>query len=251
MGEACPVRPDVRVQVTEETAEFKSRIQARRDRVLAHPDIAAKLCQPPLSATAPQFWSGYVPPAYHMGKPNDSPVRKQLLAICNEVAERENEPDGNVPIAPRMITDPQLTKLHICLEECGYFERDDKLAYLTKFTGREIASSQELHLDEAGRLITVLSAIALEAARKEADDPRPESEDMAVPPGDQPGQGGRDGGPVESDPDPGTDVLGGSGDGGGQAGQVAPMGDAAGIRAELGLDPGVSGAAGAADDPPY
>lgn len=43
-------------------AETHRRTQARRARVLAHPDLAARLCEPPLSYARPDQWNGYVPP---------------------------------------------------------------------------------------------------------------------------------------------------------------------------------------------
>lgn len=212
------MRDDIRLQVEEESADEREKCQARRARVLAHPDIAADLLKPPFSASNPLFWSGYIPPAYHMGKHNDSPIRKQLIAICNKVAEREGT-DGNVTSGPELITEPQLTKLHICLEECGYLERPDKLYYLSAFTGHDVASSKDLTLQEAGRIITVLSDIALEEARKEADaanqpDSEPEGSEPAGP-DDRPagtvpmGGTGEDADMVEgSGPEPGPETGG-------------------------------------------
>lgn len=228
------MRPDIQKQVEEESAEEREKCQARRARVLAHPDIAAELLKPPFSASNPLFWSGYIPPAYHMGKHNDSPIRKQLIAVCNKVAEREGTA-GNVANEPKLITEPQLTKLHICLEECGYIERPDKLYWLSAFTGRDIDSSKNLTLQEAGRIITVLSQIALEEARKEADaanqpDPEPE--------GAEP--------PVADDRPAGT-VPDGAGDVGvdePDAEAETPVGE--GERGELGL-----GLTEGSDDPPY
>lgn len=73
--------------------------QARRARVLMHPDIAAKLCEPPLSFAKPEQWNGFVPPKYlpadERGKValNDSPRRAALVGIAAEAMRREGEQD--------------------------------------------------------------------------------------------------------------------------------------------------------------
>jgi len=72
---------------------------ARRARVLAHPDIAARLCDPPMRYTRPEVWTGFIPPneipTISGWKRNESPIRKQLIAICKAVETRENElPEG-------------------------------------------------------------------------------------------------------------------------------------------------------------
>lgn len=65
----------------------------RRALVLAHPDAAKQLCERPLSLTAPDHWNGYLPPRYlpeaanGTSRPNDSPVRAQLLRILHAAAE--------------------------------------------------------------------------------------------------------------------------------------------------------------------
>lgn len=66
--------------------------RARRARVLAHPDIAVRLTERPMNYPAPEFWTGYIPPAKRGDdRPNPSPIRRQLLDICQAVAERERE----------------------------------------------------------------------------------------------------------------------------------------------------------------
>lgn len=77
--------------------------RARRDnslrvqRVLRHPDLAARLCQPPLPWTSPEHWNGFVPPRFLPSdasgnvRPNDSPERAVLMEICTEAARRELE----------------------------------------------------------------------------------------------------------------------------------------------------------------
>ncbi len=68
-----------------------------RAMVLAHPDLAAKLCQPPLSYQRPEQWNGFVPPEYFNGRPNDSPRRAALVAIIAEAQSRRTIAEGNRP----------------------------------------------------------------------------------------------------------------------------------------------------------
>lgn len=70
--------------------------KARRARVLAQPDLAQMLCEPPLSLPTPHMWTGFIPPAQiprhsetHPYKMNRSPIRNQLIEVCRLVAERE------------------------------------------------------------------------------------------------------------------------------------------------------------------
>lgn len=57
-------------------------------------DIAAKLCDPPLSYDKPEQWHGYIPPAYDGEREdgttplNHSPRRVALMALLEEAAER-------------------------------------------------------------------------------------------------------------------------------------------------------------------
>lgn len=64
-----------------------------------------------------------------------------------EIIDAEPLPEVEV------ITGPQLTKLNIILQEQGLTERDDKLAYLSSYLERPIASSKDLTKAEAHRLI--------------------------------------------------------------------------------------------------
>lgn len=74
----------------------------RRALVLKHPDLAAKLTEPPLRHTLPEHWTGYIPPAhdpetYGGGQPlNTSPARAALVAL---VAEAERRANGQQAIA--------------------------------------------------------------------------------------------------------------------------------------------------------
>jgi hypothetical protein len=62
--------------------------------ITRYKDIAAKLCDPPLSYAKPEQWHGYIPPAYDAERIdgvislNDSPRRTALLALLEEAAER-------------------------------------------------------------------------------------------------------------------------------------------------------------------
>lgn len=84
-----------------ETREWRSAAQqAARDSaeqrrmILEFPDLAAKLCQPPLGYKQPEQWTGYIPPRWdatsedNVVKPNDSPRRAALLALLEQAAER-------------------------------------------------------------------------------------------------------------------------------------------------------------------
>jgi hypothetical protein len=72
--------------------------QRRRNLVLAHPDIAAKLTQPPLHLKDPRHWDGSIAQATYEGAngpiPNNSPIRSQLQAIVQEAAERARLENG-------------------------------------------------------------------------------------------------------------------------------------------------------------
>lgn len=74
----------------------RDRCKARRARVLAHPDIAARLCDPPMRYPTPEMWTGYIPgPTRGEDRPNYSPIRRQLLAIVQAVHEREQEQEAS------------------------------------------------------------------------------------------------------------------------------------------------------------
>jgi hypothetical protein len=68
--------------------------QERRKRVLAHPDLAARLCQPPLGYGSPEQWNGFIPPRYLPGdalgviRINTAPRRAALAEISAEAMQR-------------------------------------------------------------------------------------------------------------------------------------------------------------------
>jgi hypothetical protein len=85
----------LRLRASEEFSRAESDRKVRRARVLAHPDIAQRLAQPPLSYPTPEDWNGYVPPAMtptlNGYRPNPYPQRKALIDILQAVVDREQE----------------------------------------------------------------------------------------------------------------------------------------------------------------
>lgn len=67
----------------------------RRARVLAQPEIAKRLTQPPLRYSKPEVWNGYVPPATWREQTNNSPQRAALMQILSDVAAAEIEQEKN------------------------------------------------------------------------------------------------------------------------------------------------------------
>ncbi|GAA2092410.1 hypothetical protein [Actinomadura alba] len=67
----------------------------RRERVLAHPDLAHRLTQRPLRFARPEAWNGYVPPKFVPSRDgyriNDSPYRIALVDICSEAMRRHED----------------------------------------------------------------------------------------------------------------------------------------------------------------
>lgn len=172
--------------------QYRDQAAARRARVLRHPEVAAKLCQWPLEYTDPAHWTGFIPPATTDGgrKAIDTPARRALIAICQEVVEREKRPEP--PADP--ITPKQLTKLQILMAEGGLEERDDRLAFASEELGRPVGSTKHLTKDEAARLIDLLDNLTTTGGDREPqhDHPTPThpdrvGEDPVGPdPGDPP-----------------------------------------------------------------
>ena len=84
---------------------------ARRDRVLAYPDLAKRLTEPPLGFADPTDWTGWIPPATEPEQPcgvwcgrnhrcdvhavarrNDSPRRRAFVDIAAEAWRRDHQP---------------------------------------------------------------------------------------------------------------------------------------------------------------
>ena len=73
--------------------QAKATTEANRAAVLAHPDLAKKLTQPPLDYARPEQWNGFIPPklvatedGYEL---NDSPRRRALLRLVEEAHARK------------------------------------------------------------------------------------------------------------------------------------------------------------------
>lgn len=165
-------------------AEARRQCQARRDRVLKHPDIAAKLTRHPLNFTRPEVWNGYIPPAFDSDRTeNASPQRKALIAICQEVMQREQQlaRGEEIPVAPVLVNEKQLQVLHICLTKYGITDREEKLLYLISQIDRRIESSKELHMDEAGRVIDTLTRLVRQEERDNDAKAAADTPDRAAP----------------------------------------------------------------------
>jgi len=72
-------------------AEAGAACRERRAAVLAHPDLAARLCQPPIGYARPDQWNGYIPPATWREQHNDSPRRAALEVLYLEALHRGGE----------------------------------------------------------------------------------------------------------------------------------------------------------------
>ncbi len=66
---------------------------------------------------------------------------------------------GEDESAADLITKPQLTKLHILMQETGFTERDEALAYLSAKADRQIVTSKELTKQEARHIIDALESL--------------------------------------------------------------------------------------------
>ena len=76
------------------------------------------------------------------------------------------EPEQDPVTDTRPVTRPQLTKMAIGFEECGYADRADRLRAASTIVGRPLTSSQELTRTEASTVIETL------AMCQQADDPQ-------------------------------------------------------------------------------
>jgi hypothetical protein len=75
----------------------------------------------------------------------------------------EAVPVSAVPAVDRPVGDvsqAQMRMMHALFNKAGIADRDERLAYVTQQIGRDVASSNELSKDEAGRVIDALSAPA-------------------------------------------------------------------------------------------
>lgn len=85
-------------------AEAVDVLAERRERVLAHPDLAARLTERPLKFARPDVWNGFVPPKYVPSRDgqriNDSPYRIALVDICAEAHRRFEDGGEQTHIEP-------------------------------------------------------------------------------------------------------------------------------------------------------
>jgi hypothetical protein len=73
------------------TPQGDARAQAERARVLRHPDIARRLCEPPLRFSRPEVWNGYLPSDMWQGRHNDSIRRAALVEIITAAVKADKE----------------------------------------------------------------------------------------------------------------------------------------------------------------
>jgi hypothetical protein len=69
--------------------EGRAKAAERKALVLKYPDLAARLCNPPLNYKRPDQWSGAIPPETWNGVVNDSPLRPVILELLAEAEARE------------------------------------------------------------------------------------------------------------------------------------------------------------------
>ena len=88
---AEPARYDNRIHGMWAVAlkEARERQAANRIAVLRHPDLAARLTEPPLSYAKPEQWNGGIPPETFGGERNDSGRRAALVELVEDAARRE------------------------------------------------------------------------------------------------------------------------------------------------------------------
>lgn len=78
-------------------ARAKAECERNRTRVLAFPDLAARLTGPTIGLDRPEQWNGYIPPRFDSPaidgtqKPNNSPRRAVLVDLMRAVEERGRE----------------------------------------------------------------------------------------------------------------------------------------------------------------
>lgn len=77
---------DLKELLTMARTEGTDTAARNRRLVLAHPDLAQQLTEPPCKFTRPEAWTGYIGPKWTEGRHgelrlNDSPYRQQLVDI--------------------------------------------------------------------------------------------------------------------------------------------------------------------------
>lgn len=76
-------------------AKAKEECAENRRRVLAHPDLAKRLTQPPIGMSSTDMWNGWIPPEKWREAHNGSPVRRALVKLMEDVAHAERESDAD------------------------------------------------------------------------------------------------------------------------------------------------------------
>lgn len=69
--------------------DAQNRMAARKAAVLAHPDLAARLTEPPLGFAKPEQWRGNVGPDTWNGGHNDAARREALAELVAEAVRRD------------------------------------------------------------------------------------------------------------------------------------------------------------------
>lgn len=88
---ALRAQGDLSEYIRQELARASDEREHRRRLVLRHPDLAARLTQPPLPYTSPEHWGGHLGADTWTGRPNTSPQRTALLEIVAEAEQRATE----------------------------------------------------------------------------------------------------------------------------------------------------------------
>lgn len=110
-----------------------------------------------------------------------APVEPEPEPEFDEPAPGTSQPAVQpAPPAEAMVSRPQMRKMHALFNERGITDRDERLAYVAQAIGRDVGSSNELTLVEAGRVID-----ALEGRSEPADADEPGFDDW--PPTPAPG----------------------------------------------------------------
>jgi hypothetical protein len=69
-------------------AETQQRMKQQKAAVLAIPELAQRLTEPPLGFAKPEQWNGGIPPETFNGERNDSARRDALLALVEEAGQQ-------------------------------------------------------------------------------------------------------------------------------------------------------------------
>ena len=96
-------------------------------------------------------------------------TRKRRRASVQISAAPEPEPAPEPK--PETITDAQRKKLQALFREKGFTDRENRLAFASFMLNRAISSSNELTVDEASKLISILSQTDETTAAPPADTP--------------------------------------------------------------------------------